>query len=79
LQRHRLTTWAPIFIASMAFALAHAGHGPAPIPIFFFSLALGYAYEKTGRLAPSIIAHLMLNLTTSIMLWLMISGRIPAE
>lgn len=79
LQRRRLTTWAPIFIASMAFALVHAGHGPAPIPLFFFSLALGYVYEKTGRLAPSIIAHLMLNLTTTIMLWLMISGRIPAE
>lgn len=78
-QRRRLTTWAPIFIASMAFSLAHATHGPAPIPLFFFSLALGYVYEKTGRLAPSIIAHLLLNLTTTIMLWLMISGRIPAE
>jgi membrane protease YdiL (CAAX protease family) len=79
LQRRRLTTWAPIFMASMAFALVHAGHGPAPIPLFFFSMALGYVYEKTGRLAPSIIAHLMLNLCTTIMLWLMISGRIPAE
>jgi len=79
LQRQRLTTWAPIFISSMVFSLAHLGHGPAPITLFFFSLALGYVYEKTGRLAPSIIAHLMLNLTTTIMLWLMISGRIPAE
>jgi membrane protease YdiL (CAAX protease family) len=79
LQRRRLTTWAPIFITSMAFSLAHVGHGPAPITLFFFSLALGYVYEKTGRLAPSIIAHLMLNLTTTVMLWLMISGRIPAE
>ncbi len=79
IQRQRLTTWAPIFITSMAFTMAHATHGPATIPIFFFSLALGYAYEKTGRLAPSIIAHSMLNLTTTIMLWLLISGRIPAE
>lgn len=79
LQRQRLNTWAPNFITSLAFTAAHIGHGPAMISLFFFSLALGYVYEKTGRLAPSIITHLMLNLCTTIMLWLMISGRIPAE
>ncbi len=77
IQRQRLITWAPIFIASSAFALAHAGHGTAPIPLFFFSLALGYLYEKTGRLAPSIIAHFLLNLCTSVLLWVAIMYRLP--
>jgi membrane protease YdiL (CAAX protease family) len=79
IQRRRLTTWAPIVISSMAFSLAHVGHGPALIPLFFFSLALGYVYEKTGRLAPVVIAHSLQNLINTVLLWLMISGRIPAE
>lgn len=77
LQRRRLVAWAPVFITSGAFAVAHLGHGPAPIPLFLFSLALGYLYEKTGRLAPSIIAHFMLNLCTSILLWVAIMYRLP--
>jgi hypothetical protein len=76
-QRQRLNIWAPILVASTAFAMAHVGHGPAPIPLFFFSVALGYVYEKTGRLAPSIIAHFMLNLCTSILLWVAIMYRLP--
>jgi membrane protease YdiL (CAAX protease family) len=79
LQRRRITTWAPIFISALAFSIAHLGHGPAPIPLFFFALALGYVYEKTGRLAPVIIAHLLQNLFNTVLLWLMITGRIPAE
>jgi membrane protease YdiL (CAAX protease family) len=79
LQRQRITTWAPIVISAMAFSIAHLGHGPAPIPLFFFAIVLGYVYEKTGRLAPVIIAHLLQNLFNTVLLWLMISGRIPAE
>lgn len=53
--------WAPILAASFLFALAHLGHGPSPIALFVFALFLGYAYQRTHRLLPSIVAHLVFN------------------
>jgi membrane protease YdiL (CAAX protease family) len=32
-----------------------------PIPLFFFSLALGYLFQRTGRLMPSVVLHSVLN------------------
>ncbi len=69
--------WAPILASSFLFALAHLGHGPSPISLFVFALFLGYAYQRTHRIVPSIVAHLMLNLysmTTMILLLLPKSG-----
>lgn len=53
--------WRPILISSMLFALAHSGQGLAPVPLFGFSIALGYLFQKTGSLVPSIGAHMLLN------------------
>ncbi|MDX1964466.1 MAG: CPBP family intramembrane glutamic endopeptidase [Pirellulales bacterium] len=67
----RLNQAAPaIVLTSLVFALMHLGQGPAPIPIFFLSLGLGLLFELTGRLWPGIVVHLMLNLTSTILLWL---------
>lgn len=56
--------WAPILISSFLFALAHLGNGPSPIPLFAMAMFLGYAYQRTHRILPSIIAHVVLNLTS---------------
>ena len=52
---------AAIVFSSATFALVHVGHGAAPIPLFFLALALGYLYQRTGRLLPSVIVHFCLN------------------
>lgn len=51
----------PILISSVLFALVHLGHGAAPIPLFVFALVLGYLYQKTHRIWPSLVAHYALN------------------
>jgi membrane protease YdiL (CAAX protease family) len=58
----------PIIASALFFALLHLGHGPAPIPLFFFALALGYLYQKTHRLWPSLVLHFLLNSVSLLML-----------
>ena len=65
----RLMPW-PIVISSLTFALAHLGNGPDPIPLFFLALALGYLYQRTHRLWPSLVVHATLNSCSLLMLWL---------
>ena len=55
------TLWLPILASSLLFALAHLGHGPAPIPLFFLAIGFGYAYQKTHRIWPSLVAHAFVN------------------
>lgn len=55
------TAWAPIVASSTVFAVLHLGHGPAPIPLFFLALVLGWLFQRTGRIAPSVIVHFCLN------------------
>jgi membrane protease YdiL (CAAX protease family) len=49
----------------------HWGQGLAPIPLFPFALILGYVYQRTHRIWPSLIAHLLLNATSLVTLWQM--------
>jgi membrane protease YdiL (CAAX protease family) len=65
----RLMPW-PIVISSLIFALLHLKHGPDPIALFVFSLMLGYLYQKTHRLWPSLIVHACLNAWSLTILWL---------
>jgi len=51
----------PIYATSLLFALMHLGQGAAPIPLFFLSVGLGFLYQRTGRLFPAIIVHMLLN------------------
>lgn len=59
----------PILISSSCFAAMHFGYGPDPIPIFLLALALGYLYQRTHRLLPSITLHALLNGTSLAILW----------
>jgi membrane protease YdiL (CAAX protease family) len=61
----------PIIVSSAIFALMHWGQGLAPIPLFPFALILGYVYQRTHRIWPSLIAHLLLNGTSLVTLWQM--------
>ena len=57
----------PIMVTSIVFALMHLGQGAAPIPLFFLSVGLGYVYQRTGRLIPVIVVHMLLNGATVLM------------
>lgn len=60
----------PILISAALFGLMHWGNGAAPVPLFFFGLVLGYLYQRTHRLVPSLVAHLMLNSVSTFMLYM---------
>jgi membrane protease YdiL (CAAX protease family) len=58
-----LKRWPAIALTSVAFAAAHVGaadHHVLPA-LFVLSLALGWAYEKTGRLWAPILMHALFN------------------
>jgi membrane protease YdiL (CAAX protease family) len=61
--------WA-IVISALLFAIAHSGHGPDPIALFVLALGLGYVYQRTHRVLPCIVVHMMLNGLTLYNLWL---------
>jgi membrane protease YdiL (CAAX protease family) len=62
--------WVPILISSTLFGLAHLGHGVSPVPLVLFGMILGYMYQRTHRIVPSITAHALFNSYTMTMLWL---------
>ncbi len=64
--------WAPILVSGFAFGLAHFGHGVSPVPLFLFGSMLGYLYQRTHRLAPCIVAHMLFNTYSLVLLWLQI-------
>ncbi|HEX7449462.1 MAG TPA: type II CAAX endopeptidase family protein [Pirellulales bacterium] len=64
-----------IVLSSAVFALMHWGHGFAPVPLFFLSLGLGWLYQRTHRLLPSIVVHVCLNGCSLLMLPLALSER----
>jgi membrane protease YdiL (CAAX protease family) len=61
---------APILISAAIFALLHLRQGPAPVPLFFLAIGLGYLYQCTHRIWPSLVVHLLLNAATLVMLWI---------
>jgi membrane protease YdiL (CAAX protease family) len=62
------TSW-PIIVTSTIFALMHWQYGMSSFPLFFFALGLGYVYQRTHRIWPSLVAHLLLNGTSMAILW----------
>lgn len=60
----------PIAISSAVFAALHIGHGVDPIPLFVLALVLGWLYQRTHRLWPSVALHTALNATSVVMLFL---------
>ena len=53
--------WLPIGVSSLLFALAHVGYGPDPVPLFSLALILGYVYQRTHRIVPSMVTHASFN------------------
>lgn len=66
--------WTPILISGVAFGLAHIGHGVAPVSLVLFGIVLGYLYQRTHRLVPSITAHMLFNSYSMVMLWLQLEA-----
>ena len=66
--------WLPIGVSSLLFALAHVGYGPDPIPLFLLALILGYVYQRTHRIVPSMVTHALFNGTSLFALWRVISA-----
>ena len=65
-------SWWPIVASSLLFALAHLGNSSDPIPLFVFACGLGYLYQRTHRLLPCIIVHMLLNSISMWKLWLLV-------
>jgi membrane protease YdiL (CAAX protease family) len=65
----RPCNWAPILVSSALFALAHIGQGVAPFSLFPLALVLGYLYQRTHRIVPSIVCHALFNATTLLAVW----------
>ena len=53
----------------LLFGLAHVGYGPDPIPLFLLALVLGYTYQRTHRIVPSIVTHALFNGMSLFALW----------
>lgn len=56
--------WAPIAASSVLFGLAHWGHGVAPAPLILLGVILGYIYQRTHRIVPCIVLHMLFNANT---------------
>jgi hypothetical protein len=64
-----LAAWAPIGISSVIFALLHLSHGPDWVPLIPLAVGMGYLYQRTHRLVPSLVVHCGLNSLSMWMLW----------
>jgi membrane protease YdiL (CAAX protease family) len=66
--------WSPILISGTLFALAHLGHGVAPASLLPLGMALGYVYQRTHRIVPSMVCHALFNAFSLLMLWLALAA-----
>lgn len=52
----------PIVVSATLFAGIHVAHGPDFVALFLLSLGQGYLYQRTHRIVPVILVHLLMNL-----------------
>jgi membrane protease YdiL (CAAX protease family) len=64
--------WIPIALSSAIFALLHLSHGPDWIPLVFLAAGMGYLYQRTHSLVPSVVVHLLLNGLSMMGLWVQV-------
>ena len=67
--------WWPILVSALLFALAHTGHSSDPIPLFVFAVGLGYLYQRTHRILPCILVHVLLNSVSLLKLWIVLKAN----
>jgi membrane protease YdiL (CAAX protease family) len=68
----RIAAWAAIGISSLFFALLH---GQDWIPLMILAIGLGYVYQRTHRIVPSLTVHVLLNSFTVLALAAEIFGK----
>jgi membrane protease YdiL (CAAX protease family) len=66
--------WLPIGISSIFFALLHYSHGPDWVALTLLAAGMGYLYQRTHRVVPSLIVHALLNGLSMFGLWLQVYG-----
>ncbi|MBT3199831.1 MAG: CPBP family intramembrane metalloprotease [Phycisphaerales bacterium] len=67
IRRYTRSPWISIVIASILFSAIHAGADIKSLPsLFALAIALGYSYERTGRLIAPIMIHMIFNSVTLI-------------
>jgi membrane protease YdiL (CAAX protease family) len=66
--------WIPVIISGTLFGLAHYGHGVSPIPLILLGYIMGYLYQRTHRITPSIVCHFLFNAFTFLLLSLQFAG-----
>jgi len=64
--------WLPIGISSVIFALMHYSHGPDWVPLILLAAGMGFLYQRTHRVVPSLVVHALLNSLSMFGLWLSI-------
>ena len=65
----------PVIATSLLFAAMHFNQGAAQFPLFLMSLGLGYLYRQTGKFAPPVLVHMILNATTLCVLFAELQAR----
>jgi membrane protease YdiL (CAAX protease family) len=63
------SAWLPIGTTSTIFALLHFEHGPDWVPLLVLAAGMGYLYQRTHSILPSLIVHSLLNATSMWALW----------
>ena len=73
----RKFSWWPVFVSAAIFALMHVAHGPDWVPLFIFAIGLGFLYQRTGRILPCLIVHVLLNACSLTVLFLELYFEVP--
>jgi len=60
-RRYGASPWGAIVVTSLIFGAIHMPNFQDVAPLVVLSLAMGYCYERTGRLLPSILIHAIFN------------------
>jgi membrane protease YdiL (CAAX protease family) len=78
--RTRIPRWAAIVLTSVLFGALHVSWGgsyeglPSAVPLVVLAVVYCVAYERTGRIGTTIVAHALFNLYT---FYLVVSGAGP--
>ena len=67
-----VAAWAPIVISSAIFALLHFSHGPDWVALSLLACGMGYLYQRTHSVIPSLIVHALLNGLSMLGLWIQV-------
>jgi membrane protease YdiL (CAAX protease family) len=64
--------WLPIGVTSVLFALLHFSHGPDWVALTLLAAGMGYLYQRTHSIVPSLVVHTLLNSLSMLGLWIQV-------